>query len=88
MMYLTKSIGDAGHHLREHVEAFALPLDRRIYLAVGPQVDALAEVVHLVEMLAPVLIDEAQHDLTLDVAAQLGADELLALFVVARAPRP
>ena len=67
---------DAGHHRLEHVVALALPLRERVALAHRAQVDALAQVVHLVEVLAPVLVDDRQHDATLDLAQRLGADAL------------
>ena len=60
--------------LAEHLEALALPLDQRVLLAHGPQVDALLQVVHLVEVLAPALVDDLQHDLALDLAHGLGAE--------------
>ena len=53
MTYRTKSSAIAVHHRLEHVEALALPLGERVLLAHGPEVDALLEVVHLVEVLAP-----------------------------------
>ena len=37
-------------------------------LAHGPEVDALAQVVHLVEVLAPVLVDHREHHPALDLA--------------------
>ncbi len=65
---------DLAHHRLEHVEAFALPLRERVLLAHGPQVDALLEVVHLVEVLAPVLVDHREHHAAFDVAQRVGAD--------------
>ena len=41
-------------------------------LAHRAQVDALLQVVHLLEVLAPALVDDAQHHLTLDVAHHSG----------------
>src|ERR687897_253725 len=71
----------AGHHRREHVEAFALPLGQRILLSHRAQVDALAQVVHLVEVLAPVLVDHREHHAPLDLAQRVAADRLLFLLV-------
>jgi hypothetical protein len=81
---LHEVLGDARHHLPEHLEALTLPLDERVLLAHGPQVDALLQVVHLVEVLAPLLVDDLEHHLTLDLAHRRGAELLLALLVVAR----
>ena len=66
----------------EHGVALALPLGERVLLAHGPQVDALAEVVHLLEVLAPLLVDDPQHHLALDLAHDRLAELLLALLVV------
>ncbi len=81
---LHEVLGDAGHHGAEHLEAFALPLDERILLAHRPQVDAALEVVHLLEVLTPALVDDAQHHLTLDLAQYVGTEFLLATLVVRR----
>src|SRR6266699_1717930 len=71
----------ARHHRREHVEALALPLGQRILLAHRAQVDALAQVVHLVEVLAPVLVDHREHHAALDLAERVAPDRLLLLLV-------
>ena len=52
----------------EHREALALPGHQRVLLAHGPQVDALAQVVHLGQVVAPALVDDLQHHLALDLA--------------------
>ena len=54
-----------------------------ILLPHRPQVDALLEVVHLLEVLAPALVDDAQHHLALDLAHRLVAELVLAALVVA-----
>ena len=72
---------DRLHHRLEHVEALALPLGQRILLTHRAEVDALAEVVHLEEVLAPVLVDHREHHAPLDLAELLRAD-LLFLGVV------
>ena len=74
---------DAGDHGLEHLVALALPLDERVALAHGPQVDALAEVVHLVEVLAPGGVDDAEHHLALDLAHDVVAELGLAGLVAA-----
>ena len=75
-------LGDRLHHRPEHLVALALPLGERVLLAHRPEVDALLEVVHLLEVLAPALVDDAQHHLTLDLAHHLGTELGLALLVV------
>src|SRR5262249_54710158 len=72
---------DARHHRREHVEPFALPFGERVLLPHRAQVDALAQVVHLVEVLAPVLVDHRQHHAALDLAERLAPDRLFLLLV-------
>ncbi len=79
---LHEVLGDAGHHRPEHLEAFTLPLDERVLLTHRPQVDAALQVVHLLEVFTPTLVDDAQHHLTLDLAQHLGAEFLLAALVV------
>ena len=76
---------DLAHHRLEHVEALALPLGERVLLAHRPEVDALAQVVHLVEVLAPVLVDHREHHATLDLA-QVSAP-IDCSFLVAARPR-
>ncbi len=71
----------ARHHRREHVEALTLPLGQRVLLSHRAQVDALAEVVHLVEVLAPVLVDHREHHAALDLAERVAPDRLLLLLV-------
>ena len=75
---------DLAHHRLEHVEALTLPLGERVLLAHRPQVDALAEVVHLVEVLAPVLVDHREHHPALDLAEVVGADRRLLASRTAR----
>jgi hypothetical protein len=82
--YFTKSCGDSGHHAAEHLEALTLPLGERVLLPHRPQVDAALEVVHLLEVLAPALVDDAQHHLAFDLAEHLDTQFLLAPLVVRR----
>ena len=62
---------DDAHHRLEHVEALALPLGERVLLTHGPEVDALLEVVHLVEVLAPALVDHGEHHAPFDLAPRV-----------------
>ena len=76
---------DGVEHLLEDRVALALPGDERVLLAHGPQVDALPQVVHLREVLTPLLVDDLQHDVALDLAHESrfdGLELLLALLVV------
>ncbi len=72
---------DRGHELLEHDEALVLVRDERIDLREASKVDALAEVVHLVEVLAPAVVDDLEEDLALEPAHELGA-ELLGAHLV------
>src|SRR4051812_36721688 len=65
----------------EHVEALVLVGDERVLLGEAAEVDALAQVVHVVEVLAPALVDDLEQAEALDLAHQLGAELLLALVV-------
>src|SRR5437879_8040197 len=49
---------DAVAQLVEHLQGFVLVLDQRVALSVGTQSDALAEVVHLREVLHPLPVDD------------------------------
>ena len=75
-------LGDRLHHRPEHLVALALPLGERVLLTHRPEVDALLEVVHLLEVLTPALVDDAQHHLALDLAHHVGTELGLALLVV------
>src|SRR5919199_3897072 len=66
---------------REHLEALVLVGDERVLLGEAAEVDALAEVVHVVEVLAPALVDDLEQDEALDLAHEVGAQLLLALVV-------
>ena len=72
---------DRIDHLAEHVETFTLPFRRWISLTHRTKVDTFTQVIHGVEVVAPSLVDEAQHDLTFDRPHRLGTDCLLALLV-------
>ena len=66
---------------REHVEALALVLHQRVALGVRPQADALAQVVHLVEVLAPLAVEHGEQHAALELAHDLVAELLLAAVV-------
>src|SRR5207302_6423326 len=51
-------LADGELHLLEHRVAVALELHQRVLLPVGPQADALLEVVHLVQVLAPLRVGD------------------------------
>ena len=61
-------LADALHHRGEHLEALALVLDLRVALGHGAQPDALLEVVHLVEVLAPLAVEHGEDHLALELA--------------------
>ena len=74
---------DPVHQLAEHGEALALVRHQRILVPHGPEVDALAEVVHLGQVVLPPLVDDLQHDVALELAGRLLAagDALVPLRV-------
>ncbi len=73
---------DALHHGVEHVEALALVLHQRVLLGHRPQADALLEVVHLVEVLAPLAVEHREDDASLQLTHDVGAEGVLALLVL------
>ena len=68
-------------HRLEELEALALVLDERVALGHRAQADALLQVVHLVEVLAPLAVQHREHDTALHLAHDLGAELLLARVV-------
>ncbi len=70
-------LADALHHGLEHLGALVLVLDERVALAHRTQADALLEVVHLVEVLAPEPVDGGDEDPALQGAHGLLAQLLL-----------
>ena len=62
---------DQEAHLVEHQLALGAVLDQRILLGVAAQPDALAHVVHVVEVLAPARVGHLERDPALQVARQL-----------------
>src|SRR5919204_952162 len=63
---------DPVAQLVEHLESLVFVLDQRVALAVCPQADALAEVLHLRQVLHPLPVDRAQHDVALDHRHEVG----------------
>ena len=53
---------DGVHELAEHLESLALPGHERVSLRDAAEVDALVQVVHLHEVLAPPLVDDLDQD--------------------------
>ena len=62
---------DRVHELAEHLEALALPGNERVGLRDAAQVDALVQVIHLHEVLAPALVDDLDEDVALHFARRL-----------------
>ena len=75
----TDSSFSAVEHADEHVVALALVLDQRVALRHRPQADALLEVVHLVEVLAPLAVDDVEQHVALQLAHGARAGERLDL---------
>src|SRR5262245_29427296 len=74
-------LADEPAELFEHRVPLAAVLDERILLRERAQVDALTEVVHVLEVLAPARVDDLEHDVPLDLARDLVAPLLLLLLV-------
>src|SRR6266571_1313905 len=74
-------LGDAILHLPEHGVRLALVLHQRVALAVGPEVDAFLQVVHLVQVLPPLVVDDREQDHPLQLPHGLRPDQLLLLLV-------
>src|SRR3954451_14987538 len=72
---------DGVHQVLEQRVGLVLVRDKRVDLGKAAQVDALAQVVHVVEVLAPALIDDLQEQVALERAHELGPELLLALLV-------
>src|SRR6266498_1236330 len=73
---------DLRAELLEHDVALVAILHERVLLRHRAQVDALAEVVHRVEVLAPPLVDDLEDHEALELAHQLGAELLLLRLVL------
>ena len=76
---------DRAAELGEHALALGGVLDERILLRHRAQADALAQVVHVLEVLAPADVDDLEDDEALELAHELRAELLLLrLVLVAR----
>ncbi len=74
---------DGVHELAEHLESLTLPGHEGVGLCDAAEVDALVQVVHLHEMLAPPLVDDLDQHAALDLPRGLGpAGEGLLTLVV------
>src|SRR5918994_544650 len=62
--------------------AFVPVLDERILLRHGAEVDAFAEVIHVLEVLAPALVDDLEDHVALDLPRDLVAPRLRAFRVL------
>ena len=69
-----------GIHLiqqfHEHPERFGLVLHQRILLSVRPEMDTFLQIIHLPQMVLPLLIDDLQDDHLLDLPHHVGAEFL------------
>ena len=65
---------DRVHQVLEELEALVLVRDQRVDLGEPAQADALAQVVHVVEVLAPALVDGLEQQVALEHAHQLLAE--------------
>ena len=65
---------DGLDHLVVHLVAFTLVFDQRITLAHATQANAVLEVVHLVQMFAPLAVEHGEHDATLQRTQAIGAE--------------
>src|SRR5204863_350745 len=63
-------LADRGAQVLEQHGALVAVLDERILLRHAAQVDALAHVVHVLEVLAPAQVDDLEHHEPLEVAHQ------------------
>ncbi len=67
------------HGVDEHLERaerLGLVLDERVALAEAAQADALLEIVHLLQVPHPTGVDDAQHDLAIELLHELVAQAL------------
>src|SRR5262249_39300662 len=63
---------DALHHGGEQVVPLALVLDQRVALSHCPQADAFPQVVHLVQVLAPLAVEDREDHAALKLAHDVG----------------
>src|SRR4051794_22940142 len=72
---------DGVHQVGEELERLVLVGDDRLDLGEPAEVDALAQVVHVVEVLAPAVVDDLQQQVALEHPHELLAEVLLAARV-------
>src|SRR4051794_2495138 len=72
---------DGVHQVGEEVEGLVLVGDERVDLGEPAEVDALAQVVHVVQVLAPLVVDDLQQQIALERTHELVAELLLATVV-------
>src|SRR3954451_4421351 len=72
---------DRVHEVLEEREALVLVRHERVDLGEAAEVDALAQVVHVVEVLAPALVDDLEQQVALQSAHELLTELRLALVV-------
>ena len=73
---------DAGHHVIEHVIAGQLVLVQRVAVGVRLQADALAQLIHIVDVVHPLLVDRLEQDNALQLADLVLVVELRFLLPV------
>src|SRR5918995_295066 len=74
-------LADLEAELLEHAVPLAAVLDERVLLRERAQVNALTQVVHVLEVLAPAGVDDLERHVALEVAHQLDAELLLLVAV-------
>ena len=66
---------DVDHQFLENLESLGFVFDERIALAVRAETNAVAQAVHLIEMLLPQLVDGAEDRVALDFPERIGIFE-------------
>ena len=61
-------------HRAEHLERFALVLLLRVALRIAAQMNTLAQIIERADVLLPMRVELAQHDLLLDLVHDVRAD--------------
>ena len=64
------------HEADEHLVGFLLVLDERVLLPPGAVVDAFAQLVKIVQMVLPLLVDHAEGDVGQRLLAEVGRADL------------
>ena len=72
---------DARHHVFKEDERFFLKFDKRIFLAVAAEANALFQVVEREQMILPLGIDDVENDAALEPAHQVGGELFFFFFV-------